>query len=381
MRKIIPYGKQYIDKKDIINFSNSLKKEKITTGPYVEIFEKKIKNYFKSKYALVCNSGTSAIFLALSAIGVKKGDIVVMPAINFISSFNISKLLGAKIYLADVDKFTGQVTPESIEQCFKKFNLKKIKAIIIMYNGGYPGYADNFLKLKKKYNFKIIEDACHAFGAEYTIKKKKFKVGSCMHCDISTFSFHPLKTITTGEGGAVSTNSFKLYNKMRLFRSHGIERKKNQHWKYNINNFGLNFRLTDFQCALGISQLVKIDKFLKKRKKIAEIYKKKLEKINQIEIVQHDKNYISSNHLFLIHIKNFSLKKKEQFIKFMLKNKIILQYHYIPIYKFKVYEGFAVKKNSEIYYKNTLSLPIYHSLSFKEQSYIISKISSFFCLQ
>lgn len=379
MNKTIPYGKQYIDKKDIINFSNSLKKEKITTGPLVETFEIKLKNYLKSKYALVCNSGTSAIFLALSAIGVKKGDIIVMPAVNFISSFNVSKLLGAKIYLADVDKLTGQVTPESVEQCFKKFNLKKIKAIIIMYNGGYPNYADGFFKLKKKYNFKIIEDACHAFGAEYRIKKKNFKVGSCKHSDICTFSFHPLKTITTGEGGAVSTNSKNFYNKMRLFRSHGIERIKKQHWKYNIKNLGLNLRLTDFQCALGISQLAKINKFLKKRKKIVEIYKKKLKEINQIETIHHDKKYTSSNHLFLIHIKNFSLQKKAKFIKFMLKNKIILQYHYIPIYQFKVYKGNAIKKNSETYYKNTLSLPIYHSLSLKDQNYIIEKIKSFFC--
>ena len=376
--KIIPYGKQYIDKKDIINFSNSLKKEKITTGPLVESFEKKIKNYLKSKYTLVCNSGTSAIFLALSAIGVKKGDIIIMPAVNFISSFNVSKLLGAKIYLADVDKFTGQVSPESIEQCCKKFNLKNIKAIILMYNGGYPNYANKFSRLKKKYNFKIIEDACHAFGAEYRVKKKKFKIGSCVNSDICTFSFHPLKTITTGEGGAVSTNSREYYAKMKLFRSHGIERKKNKHWDYNINNLGLNLRLTDFQSALGISQLSKINIFLKKRKKISEIYKKKLKEIKQIETIYHDKNYISSNHLFLIHIKNSNLKKKEKLIRFMLKNKIILQYHYIPIYKFKLLKKKQILKNSEKYYKSTISLPIFYELTLREQNSVIKKLKEFF---
>ncbi|RPG99782.1 MAG: hypothetical protein CBC78_000740 [Candidatus Pelagibacter sp. TMED118] len=378
MHKALPYGKQFIDSNDINEVVRTLKKDKITTGPLVLSFEKKIKNFLKCKFALVCNSGTSAIYLAFKAIKVKKGDIIIMPTVNFISSYNVSKSFGAKIYLADVDKFTGQISPKSVEDCCKKFKLKKVKAIILMYNGGYPYFSDQFLKLKKKYNCKIIEDACHAFGAEYKSKNNKFKIGSCKHSDVCTFSFHPVKTITTGEGGAISTNSRELYDKMRLFRSHGIERKKNQHWKYNINNSGLNFRLTDFQCALGISQLSKVNKFLTKRKKIALIYRKKLKELKQIEIINHNANYISSNHLFLMHIKNFSLEKKNKFIKYMLKNKIVLQYHYIPIYKFKVYRGNHIKKNSETYYKNTVSLPIYYSLSANDQNYIVKKIKSFF---
>ena len=148
-----------------------------------------------------------------------------------------------------------------------------------MYNSGYPNYADQFYKLKKKYNCKIVEDTCHALGAEYKFNQNKFKIGSCKHSDLCTFSFHPLKTITTGEGGAVTTNSKKYFKKMLLFRSHGIERNKKEHWKYQISDFGFNLRLTDFQCALGISQLKKIDKFVNKRKKIATNYKKKLKKL------------------------------------------------------------------------------------------------------
>ena len=375
--KLIPYGRQYIDNEDIKSLSRSLKQNKITTGPKIKEFEKKINIYLKSKYSLVCNSGTSAIFLALRAIDLKKGDTIIMPSINFISSYNVSKMLGARIYLADVDPYTGQITPKTIEECCKKFNLKRVKAVIVMYNGGYPQNVEKFIKLKKKFNFKIIEDACHALGAEYICKNKKLKVGSCKHSDVCTFSFHPLKTITTGEGGAVTTNSKKIYDKMEKIRSHGIKRQRD-HWKYDIVDLGLNFRLTDIQCALGISQLKKINNFLLKRKKISEIYEKKLRKLNLIKLIKKSKNYISSNHLFLIHIKNFTQKKKEKLIKFMFKNNIILQYHYIPIYKFKVYSGKNIRKNSETYFNNTVSLPIYYSLSVKEQNYIIRKIKSFF---
>ena len=202
-------------------------------------------------------------------------------------------------------------------------------------------------------------------------------VGSCKHSDLCTFSFHPLKSITTGEGGLVTTNSGAIYDKVRKLSSLGIKKEKN-HWKYDVLFTGFNFRLSDFQCALGISQLAKLNKFLQKRKKISEIYKRKLSEIKEIETIRHNKNYVSSNHLFLINIKNFTLKKKEKLIKFMLSNKIILQYHYIPIYKFKLLKKKQVLKNSEKYYQSTLSLPIFYNFSFNEQNYVIKKLKQFF---
>ena len=291
--KIIPYGKQYIDKSDIKAVSNALTKDKITTGEITLKFEQKIKNFLRCKYSISCNSGTSAIFLALASIELKENDIVIMPTINFISSYNISKFFKAKVFLADVDRFSGQMTPEDVINCCKKFNLKKVKAIILMYNAGYPGNAELFYKLKKKFNCYIIEDACHALGAEYTFGNKNFKVGCCKHSDISTFSLHPLKTITTGEGGIVTTNSKKLYNKLYAIRSHGIKRLKN-HWQYDIVCHGFNFRLNDFQCALGISQLNKIKIFLKYRKKIANKYNEKLSKISGIHIPKNLKKYMNN---------------------------------------------------------------------------------------
>jgi len=375
--KIIPYGRQYIDHKDISAVSKSLKNDKITTGGEVPKFENKINNFLKCKFSITCNSGTSAIFLAMQAINLQKNDVIVMPAINFISSHNIAKLFGAKIYLADVNAQTGQMTPNDFIDCCKKFKLKKIKALIVMYNGGYPENADKFIKLKKKYGFFLIEDACHALGASYISSNKNIMVGSCRHSDLCTFSFHPLKSITTGEGGLVTTNSQYIYDKVKKLSSLGIEKKKN-HWEYDVLFTGFNFRLNDFQCALGISQLKKLKKFLSYRKKVFSQYIKSLKDLKAIQLPSFNPKYKSSNHLFIIKLKNFSLNQKNDFIKYMLKKKIILQYHYIPIYKFKIFKGKYLSKNSKVYFNTAVSLPIYFGLSKKQQQHIIKSIKNYF---
>ena len=290
----------------------------------------------------------------------------------------MAKLLGAKVYLADVDKYTGQMRPEDIEDCCKKFGIKNFNVLIIMYNGGYPQNAEKFKSLKKKYNCFIVEDACHALGSTYRYKKIYYKVGSCKHSDICTFSLHPLKTITTGEGGITTTNNKILFEKMKLIRSLGIKRFSNKHWEYNVTLKGLNFRLTDFQSALGLSQLKKINKFILKRKKISLKYDKEIKKIKQIVLPNLDNNYRSSYHLFIIHLQKQNKKLKEKMIKFMLKNRVMLQYHYIPIYKFKVFEGKYINKNAEIYYNSAVSLPIYYSLSQNDQILIIKLLNRFF---
>ncbi len=375
--KFIPYGKQYIDNKDIKVVSDALKKKLITTGDHVLKFEKKIQNFLNCKFSFTCNSGTSALFLAMQSIEVKKNDIIIMPAINFVASYNVAKLFNAKVYLADVDKYSGQMSPQNVIDICEKFKLKKVKAIITMYNGGYPANAQNFKKFKKKYNCFIIEDACHALGASYKNGKKNIKIGSCAHSDISTFSLHPLKTITTGEGGIVTTNSKKLGEKIRKLRSLGIE-KNAHHWKYDVKHIGFNFRLNDFQCALGTSQLTKISKFILYRRKIFSNYHKLLSNLKDINLPKHKNIYQSAHHLFVISLKKPNYIKKEKLIKFMLKNNIILQYHYIPIYKFKVFKDKFINRNSEIYFKSAISLPIYYQLTYKQQNYIAKKIKEFF---
>ncbi len=378
--KIIPYGKQFVDKKDIVSVTKSLKGKLITTGFFVKKFEKNLKSFFKSKFALSCNSGTSAIFLAFKGINLQKNDVVIMPSVNFIASYNVVKTLKAKIYLADVDPLSGQMTPQNVIKCIKKNKLKKIKAILNMYMGGYPENVTEFKKLKKRFNCYLIEDSCHAFGAKYEIRKKFSLIGSCKHSDISTFSLHPLKTITSGEGGVVTTNDKIIYNNMIQYRSHGIIRDKKKHWEYNINNPGQNFRLSDINCALGLSQLKKVNKFITFRKKIFHYYRKKLEGLGtKISFFDYTNKNVSSYHLFLISINFKKIKKsKDMFMKYMLSNNIICQYHYIPIYKFSVFKGKNLKyKGTEYYYNNTVSLPIYYGLKTKEQDYIIKKIKQF----
>ncbi len=377
MSKKIPYGKQSISKKEANLVSKILLNQKITTGNEVDNFENKVSRYLKVKYAASCNSGTSALYLAMQAINIKKNDVIIMPCVNFISSYTIAKLFGARVYLADVNKNTGQMTSEKITECIKKFKLKSVKCIIVMYNGGCPVDAEKFYKLKKQLNCFIIEDACHAFGSKYKYKNKYIKVGSCLHSDICTFSFHPLKTITTGEGGMVTTNSKKIYDLIKVSRSLGMVRTKYP-WDYDVHYKGLNFRLTDFQSYLGSLQLKRINLFLKKRKLLANRYRNELSKVKNLSLPYYDTKYVSSNHLFLINLKKSSLREKERFMKYMHKNNIIVQYHYIPIYKFKIFRDKYINKGAELYYKSTVSLPMYFDLSLKKQKYVIKKIKSFF---
>jgi dTDP-4-amino-4,6-dideoxygalactose transaminase len=217
---MIPYNKQKIFSQDSKIVLSSLKKKLLTGGNYVSTFENKIKSLVKSKYVMACSSGTAALHLSFLSLNLKKNDVIIMPIINFISSANIANFMGLKVYYCDVDEITGQITPELLIDCIKKNKLKRFDLLVLMYLGGYIDNADAFNSIKKKYKFKILEDACHAFGSEYKFKNKSYKVGSCSHADISTFSLHPLKTFTTGEGGIVTTNNAKIYKKLKLLRSH-----------------------------------------------------------------------------------------------------------------------------------------------------------------
>lgn len=379
--KIIPYGRQYVDSQDIRLVSKALKKNLITTGNYVKKFEAKISRFLKVKYTASCNSGTSALHLALMAINLKKNDVIIMPAINFIAVYNMARLMNAKIFLADVDPLTGQMTPRTLLECIKNNKLKKIKAIVTMYLGGYPENVIEFYDIKKKFNCYLIEDACHALGAKYLFRKNFYPIGSCKNSDISTFSLHPVKTITTGEGGLITTNNKLFYNRILSLRSHGINKDRNFHWKYDLSESGFNYRLSDANCALGLGQLKKINKFINYRKKIFNNYKIELKKIAKIITFPSYKRGKSSYHLFIISINFEKLKSsKDKFLKFLRKKNIFCQYHYIPIYKFKLFNkkiNLNFYRGAEFYYKNTISLPIFYGLNISFQRKIINKIKLF----
>jgi dTDP-4-amino-4,6-dideoxygalactose transaminase len=379
--KIIPYGRQYIDSQDIRLVSKALKEDLITTGLYVKKFEKKISKFLKVKYTASCNSGTSALHLALMAIGLEKDDVVIMPVINFIAAYNMARLMNAKIFLADVDPLTGQMTPRTLSDCIKNNKLKKIKAIVTMYLGGYPENVIEFYNIKRKFKCYLIEDACHALGSRYLFNKKFIPVGSCNHCDISTFSLHPVKTITSGEGGLIVTNNKFFYDRIVSLRSHGIDKDKNYHWKYNLNETGFNYRLSDVNCALGLGQLKKINRFINYRKKIFNTYKTELKKIINLINLPSYRIMKPSYHLFLISIDFKKIRStKDKLLKFLKKNNILCQYHYIPIYKFKLFNqkiSLNLYKGAEFYYKNTISLPIFYNLNAGFQRKIINKINFF----
>ena len=380
--KMIPYGRQFIDKQDINVVKKVLNNQLITTGKEVEKFEKLFSKKTGGKFSVSCSSGTSALLLAYLALQIKKDDIIISPSINFIASVNMANFIGAKIYLTDVDPFTGHMRPVDLENCIKKNKIKKINTVVVMHNSGLPVDMIGFGKLKKKYKFNIIEDACHALGAKYSLKKDD-NVGNCKYSDISVFSFHPVKSITTGEGGMITTNNKRIFEKLKIYRNHGIVRKKSSpkvyNWDYKVIAPGFNFRLSDFQCALGINQLKKLDKFVYERKNIAQKYKKKfLFAKNFKNILDEFQNKASAHHLFIL---NLDLKKIElsrnQIINKLFKSKIITQVHYIPIFNFPFYKKIFKRKyfkNAISYYNSCLSIPIYYGLKDKEINYVSSKI-------
>ena len=365
---LIPYGKQYLDKSDYNAVVKSLKEHRITEGKYVKSFEKILSKKLRVKYGLSCNSGTSAIFMALVGLGIKKNDTIIVPSINFLSIINVSNLLNLKIYMADVDESTGQMTPKNLLNCIKKNNIKNVHTVVTMYLGGSCENNIEFYKLKKKFNFNILEDACHALGTSYNSKKKLYHIGSCKHSDVCCFSFHPLKSITTGEGGFITTNKKKIINKALLARAHGIM-KSNKHWKYDLIFSSLNFRLSDINASLGISQTKKLNFFVKKRKEVFKKYKNFFKDFKEkVYLPKYDKKINSCNHLFII---NLNLKKigitKDNIIKKFKNRKIILQYHYTPFFKYPFLKNKIINFNdnfpgSKKYYKSAISLPIFVNL-------------------
>ena len=378
-RPIIPYSKQYIDNKDIESVEKSLKQKLITTGNSVRKFEKALAKKFNSTYAYTCVNATAGLHLAYLSVNLKKNDVIVMPAINFIAAYRLADLMGAKIYLADVDPNSGQMTPESIENCIKRNNLKKIKIILTMYLGGYPANNIDFFKIKKKYKCYLIEDACHAFGAMYAHNNKKYFVGSCKHSDLCVFSFHPVKPITTGEGGAITTNNKIFAKKISLLRSHGIIRNKN-YWEYDIKELGFNYRLSDLNCSLGLSQLNKLNNFNLKRKNIFKIYKNKFSPIKKFVKIFEPTSDINSYHLILLSINFTKLNcSKNKIFNYLNKKNIFPQFHYKPIFNFTFYK--KKEKNyfpgALSYFDRTISLPAYFDLSEKNQNFIIKNIISF----
>ncbi len=380
---MIPYSKQYIFKKDIKNVGKVLKSKYLTQGPQIEIFEKKLKNRCGSKYAVAVNSATSALHLTCLALGLKKGKYLWTVPISFVASANCGLYCGAKVDFVDIDNQTYNIDLIKLEKKLitaKKTN--KLPAVLIpVHLGGNPCNLIGLRRLSKKYNFKIIEDASHALGSKY----RGEPIGNCNYSDAVVFSFHPVKSITSGEGGAVLLNDKKIYTKIKMLREHGITKnpkafKKNNPgaWYFEQQHLGYNYRMSDIHAALAASQLDHLKKFTSTRNKIVKKYLKELSNL-KIKFQKIEKNSLSSWHLFIIRV-NKKIHKK--LFDFLRKKKLYVQIHYIPIYRHPYYlKNFKFKKtqypNSEKYYSEAISIPVFFDLSKNKQNYIINKIKYF----
>ena len=372
------YGYHKIFNNDFKEVKKALNGKFITGGNYVSKFENALKKKLNCKFALTCSSGTSALLLAIKSLKLKKNSYILIPSINFLSSSNIAKQLGFKIIFVDIDPKNGLVTPEIFFDTIKSCKAKNIKPklFIPQFHAGQSPDCKTIYKIAKKNKIFIIEDACHALGSKYN---KLYSIGSCKFSDLSTFSFHPVKNITTGEGGLVTTNSKFKYDYMKKIRNHGMESQKQKIFPYKVTEYGYNFRLSDINCALGFSQLKKLNSIKVKKKKLYKYFEKKLFKIKKINLIEKSKFCDPCWHLLIVKIKFNNFQRKEKFMNYLEKNKIGSQIHYIPIYKHKIFskEICFTKNGSEELFKQSITLPFHINLIKKDIDYIVKKINTF----
>jgi UDP-4-amino-4,6-dideoxy-N-acetyl-beta-L-altrosamine transaminase len=380
---MIRYSEQKIDKSDILLVNKVLKSKFITTGPIVEKFEKKICSLVSSKFSVSVTNASSGLIIACKALDLKKNDYVWTTPITFVATCTAVAHCGAKVDFVDIDKKNFLISPSLLEEkLIKTPRIKRPKILILVHLSGFPCDLKEFRKLSKKYNFKIIEDASHALGAKYLDSQ----IGDCKFSDITVFSFHAVKIITTAEGGVCTTNNKYLSEKMKLYRSHGIVRKikdvrsNKNYWKYDSISLGYNFRMNDIQAALGIGQIKKLKNYVKERSLFA-IYYKKLLKDLPINFQAIIKNSSPSWHLFIILLNK---KIRSNFFAYMKSRKIGINFHYKPIFLnsfFKSKKINSYKKNypNTFYYMNrAVSLPMHNNLNYLKIKYITKNIKKFF---
>jgi perosamine synthetase len=371
-KEMLPYGHQYIDEHDIASVVEVLKGDWLTQGPKVNEFEKKLAAFCGAKYAVAVANGTDGLHAACAVAGISGGDEVVVTPLTFAATANAIVYCGGKPVFADILEDTFNIDPEEIE---KRIN-PRTKAILPVDFAGHPADFEAIRSIAKKHNLVIIDDACHALGAEYQGKK----IGNL--ADMTIFSFHPVKHITTGEGGMVLTNNEEYYQKLLVFRHHGIVRdcQAKGAWNYNIYNPGHNFRLTDFQCALGISQLDKLDHFLERRREIAANYDKAFSKINEIIIPKVRPNVKHAYHIYVVQLRLNKLTAGRSVVFDALRAENIgVNVHYMPLHLHPFYQNtFGYRDgdypNAERYYERAITLPIFPAMNDKDVNSVIEAI-------
>ena len=372
MTTIIPYGRQNINQADIDAVVEVLRSDFLTQGPVVPEFEKAVAAYCHANHAVAVNSATSALHIACLALGVGKGDLVWTSPITFVASANCALYCGAEVDFVDIDPQTYNLSVDRLkEKLFHAEKAEKLpKVVIPVHLCGQPCDMEGIYALRQQYGFKIIEDASHAIGGRY----KDEPVGNCHYSDITVFSFHPVKIITTGEGGMALTNDHQLAVQMRLLRSHGIttdtalrhSRPEHELWNYQQIDLGFNYRMTDIQAALGLSQMQRLDEFVAKRHNIAIRYDQLFSDYPVLTPWQHFDSY-SSYHLYVIRLKFDKINQTQRQVYDALRaSEILVNLHYIPVYRQPYYEqmGFVAgySLEAEKYYSEAISIPIYPGL-------------------
>lgn len=384
MTTIIPYGRQDISDADIQSVVDVLRSDFLTQGPVVPDFEKSIADCCGTQHAIAVNSATSALHIACLALGVGPSDVVWTTPITFVASANCALYCGAQVDFVDIDSHTYNMSVERLAE--KLIHAEKIgnlpKVVIPVHLCGQPCDMAGIHALSQRYGFKIIEDASHAIGGKY----RGELIGSCQYSDITVFSFHPVKIITTGEGGMALTNDVQLAKRMRLLRSHGItsdaadmiQQASEELWNYQQIGLGFNYRMTDIHAALGLSQMQRLDEFVAKRHVIAKRYDELLANIPVITPWQHPDSY-SGFHLYVIRLKLAEIRKTQrQVFEALRAAGILVNLHYIPVYRQPYYTNFGFKvgycPEAERYYAEAVSLPMYPGLTELQQDIVIEAL-------
>lgn len=381
---MIPYGKQSISQADIDAVVDVLKSDWLTQGPKVPEFEQAIANYCDASFACATNSATSALHIACLALNVGEGDIVWTSPISFVASANCALYCGAKVDFVDIDLATGNMSMSALKKKLQEAEKTNStpKAIIPVHLAGQSCDMQTIAELANKYSFKVIEDASHAIGARY----KNKPVGSCIYSDITIFSFHPVKIITSAEGGMAVTNNENIANRLKRLRSHGItnnpeEMTEPSHgpWYYQQIELGFNYRMTDLQAALGLSQLKQLNQFVSNRNKIAEFYNSALSNLPVKHLTQSQYSY-SSYHLYIVRLLDSTSKKHKSVFCKLREQGITCHLHYIPIHLQPFYQKMGFRKgdypNAEAYYQQAITIPLFANMTSTEQNHVITILSN-----
>lgn len=382
---MIPYGRQNIDDEDIDAVIDVLKSDFLTQGPKVPEFEQHVARYCQVKYAVAVNSATSALHLACLALGVNATSRVWTSAVSFVASANCARYCGAEVDFVDIDPATINLCPQALkkklQQAEKDNSLPDV--VIVVHMAGQPCDMASIHALAKQYDFAVIEDASHAIGSEYQGKK----TGSCQFSDITVFSFHPVKIITTAEGGIAVTNKASLAEKMRLLRSHGVTRDAHQmrreesdqepgSWYYQQLELGFNYRMTDLQAALGIRQLNKLDSYVAQRNQLAQGYHQALQTL-PLTLLPISENSLSSFHLYIIQV---AAETHKNLFEALRQSGVGVNLHYMPIYLQPYYRDLGFQPGycpkAEAYSASAISLPLYPGLSDENRDYVCDTLKT-----